>query len=433
MRGTPGPVRRLAVLAAAVLITAACGESAASESTWPGGSLATPSAGSGGSRVVTGVRHYQSYTRGEGGRADPGKSPIAIGWVNVEGNNVGNPEATVGAKAAVTYVNNRLGGIDGHPLVLRPCVISPVEPDGQRCGRQLMDDKSVAGIAFGNVFAGDASFNAVVGGRKPVLVGVATGPSVSAAANTFALMGDLPHVFGPWGTYARDVLKTRTALIIQSKRTVDDLSATAIRKGLQNAGLSVETVGFDMDAKDITGAVAAGVQNAGMIVPVSEGKGCVTIAKALDRLKPVGAIVATPICLTPDVAEGLGDLPRWTYGVAQTMPTDVEAPDAEAYRNAAVRAGLPGSDVSKVWTAIGWSLVLAYARVMNEVGADNVTVESVGAGLREFRGPVVMGAPEVTCGKYVDAGAICNDQSRFYQYEGKGSFVARTGWLRPPA
>jgi len=44
-----------------------------------------------------------------------------------------------------------------------------------------------------------------------------------------------------------------------------------------------------------------------------------------------------------------------------------------------------------------------------------------------------MGAPEVNCGKYADAPAVCNDQARFYQYQGKGQFQPLTGWLRPVA
>ena len=52
--------------------------------------------------------------------------------------------------------------------------------------------------------------------------------------------------------------------------------------------------------------------------------------------------------------------------------------------------------------------------------------------LKQFPGPVVMGAAEVECGKYPDAPAVCNDQARFYQYEGKGRFKPLTDWIRPP-
>ncbi len=46
--------------------------------------------------------------------------------------------------------------------------------------------------------------------------------------------------------------------------------------------------------------------------------------------------------------------------------------------------------------------------------------------------PLVMGAPTVQCGKFADAPAVCNDQTKFYKYLGKGKFEAASGWLAPP-
>jgi branched-chain amino acid transport system substrate-binding protein len=38
----------------------------------------------------------------------------------------------------------------------------------------------------------------------------------------------------------------------------------------------------------------------------------------------------------------------------------------------------------------------------------------------------------VQCGKYPDAPAVCNDQTQFFKYEGKGQFKRSSGFVRPP-
>jgi branched-chain amino acid transport system substrate-binding protein len=382
------------------------------------------------------VTDYQSYVGGKAGAADTTKKPLGIGWVNIEGGSIGaTPEATRAAQAAVKYVNEKLGGIGGHPLALSVCRITSAEEEGQKCGQQMLNDSSVQGVAFGNVFMGDTSFNAVVNGQKPLVVGVADGPSVATAKDAFILFGDLTHVFAPWGTYSRDVLHAKTAAVLYTNAPGDKAAGAAVRQGLEAAGIKVTAVGFDAQATDLIGPVtAAGAQKADVVVPIGTGQGCVALAKALKQLGVTKPIVATPVCLTADVAQGLGgDLPAWTYGIAQTLPTDASAPDAKAYLDASAQVGLAAKDATQVFAALAWSEILTYAKMFNAIGADKVSPQTVTAQLKQFTGPVVMGAPEVKCGKYDDAPAVCNDQSKFYTYQGKGAFVPVAGWLQPPA
>lgn len=434
MTRAPLRSRRLVPAVTALLLTAACGGAAGS--TASGGSTADGSSTStAGAAVEGGVSDYLAYVGGTAGAADKGLAPITVGWVNVESTANGAPEATLAAQAAVDYVNTKLGGIGGHPLALKNCIIATAEEEGQRCGQQLLNDTDVSAIAFGNVYVGDQAFNSVLAGKKPVLVSVATGPSVSTAKNTFILFGDLSHVFGPWGTYSRDVLHAKTAALLYTNTATDKIAAEAVRKGLQDAGITVKSVGFDAQATDLIGPVtAAGAQTADVIVPITAGPGCVGIAKALKQLGNTKPVVSTPICLSADVAKGFGgDLPQWTYGVAQTLPTDATAPDSKAFQDAAAGAGLAEADRAKVWAAASWSLVITYAKLMNQIGVDKVTSDTLSQALAAFPGPVVMGAPKINCGRYPEAPAVCNDQARFYTYQGKGNFVPQGGWLTPPA
>jgi branched-chain amino acid transport system substrate-binding protein len=426
-------VRRLAVPAVALSALVACSSSPGTSTTSGGPSSPASAGASIDAPTASGVTDYVGYVGGKAGAADQSLSPIVIGWVNVEGGPGGSPEATLGAQAAVRYVNEKLGGIGGHPLKLQVCTVVSAEEEGQKCGQQLLSDPSVAAVGVGNLFVGDRSFTSVIAGQKPVLVGVATGPSLSTAKNTFALFGDLPHIFGTWATYARDVLHAKTAAVIHTNTQGDRVASSAVITALKSAGMTVKAVGFEPQTTDLLGPVtAAGAQTADVIVPISIGAGCVGIAKALKQLGVRKPVVSTPICLTPDVAQGLGgDLPTWTYGIAQTLPTDTTAADSNAFLAASAQVGLGAGDAGRVFAPLGWTTILTYAKMFNSIGADKVSPGTVAPALQAFHGPVIMGAPEVTCAKYADAPAVCNDQSRFYQYQGKGRFQPLTGWLRP--
>jgi len=428
--------RRLVLVCAvttSLLGISACGGKSTPASTSAAGSQAASSTADSrpSSAIVT---DYRRYVGGKAGKADNSLPPVGLGWVNVEGGPGGNPEATAGARAAVKYVNEKLGGIGGHPLQLNICTVVSAEEEGQKCGQQLLGDKSVSAIGVGNLYLGAASFNAVVAGKKPVLVGVATGPTLATAKNTFSTFGDLPHIFGAWGTYSRDVLKAKTAAVIHTNTPGDKIASRAAVKGLEAAGLKVKSVGFDAQATDLIGPVtAAGASTADVVVPITIGSGCVGVAKALKQLRVTKPVVATPLCMSPDVAQGLGgDLPTWTYGVAQTLTADPSAADSKAFLTASAQVGLDKNTAAKVFAPLAWSTVLTYAKIFDAVGPDKITPAAVTAQLKKFTGPVIMGAAEVACGKYNDAPAVCNDQARFYQYQGKGQFKPLTDWIRPP-
>ena len=164
-----------AALVALVLAIAASATTAGSDRS------AAPSA----SAAVT---NYRSYVHGTRGKADPKKSKIYIGWVNQQGGQVViGGLATAGAELAVKYVNDQLGGVDGHPVALVECFIKSNEEEGTTCGQKLVNNKRISVIASGAVATGAQSFFATIRGAKPVVTGVAITPVDGAQKN-----GDRP-------------------------------------------------------------------------------------------------------------------------------------------------------------------------------------------------------------------------------------------------
>ena len=169
--------RRLGVaaLVATAIVVTGCGSSSSSSSSTSSSSSAgassssttasTPASTSGsggaGSQSVT---NYLTYVDGKSGKADASLPPVTIGFVNQQGGQQAiGPLATTGAQIAVKYINTELGGIDGHPLVLKTCFIRSAEEEGTTCGQQFLANKSISVIDEGAVAIGDQSFQSTIG------------------------------------------------------------------------------------------------------------------------------------------------------------------------------------------------------------------------------------------------------------------------------
>jgi branched-chain amino acid transport system substrate-binding protein len=433
---------RLAVVALAVLllIAAGCGDDDDDDSGSPSNSGGTSGADQSGDDQSGGagaesVTDYVEYIGGTAGKADQSKSPIYIGWLNQEGGQaVIGAAATDGADLAVKVINDKLGGIDGHPVALKKCFIKNAEEEGTTCGQKLGNDKDVAAINVGGVAIGIQPFYSTIGGKKPVIVGVAVTPVDGVQDNATILFGDATHVLGPFGTYAKDVLSAKTAALVYPNIPGITDGAAALDKGLSDAGVTVKKVGYAQGQTDLIGPLtAAGAQSADIVIPYSDASGCVNQAKALKQLGITDAkkIVSAPLCLNPMVSEGLGgDYPIWTYAIASSLFGDPSDPGMKPYMQLTEEYGV--KTAPDPWVIVSFASVLTTAKFLNEVGPDALEADAIVDEARSFTGPVALGAPELQCEKYDDAPAICNDRAQFFTYSGENQFDKAAEWLQPP-
>jgi len=442
--GVPRLRLALALFAALLMLVVAAGcgddDDSGGSSSSGGGSAQTDTGGgdaasSGEQTVSAGVDDYAKYVGAKSsGAADSSKTPITIGWVNQEGGptDVG-PGSTKGADLAVKYLNEKLGGIDGHPVKLFKCFISTSEEQGQTCGQKMANNKDVKAIAVGAVAIGDQSLVATVDGQKPMVYSVAIGAADPKNKNGYALFGDGIRVSGPFGTYAADVVKAKTASVVWPELPGINESSQAIVDGAKKKGLTVKSVAWNPNATDLVGPLtAAGAQTSDVIITNTDPKGCVNLYKALQSLKIDTQVVSEPLCINEQVAKAVGDFPQWTYGIASTLASDMADPTAQIYAKLVKEMGVPAQYSQDVWIPTTFHEMLTVFQFLNKIGADNVTEQSFAEQAKAFKGPQAWGAPTIECGKYPEAPAICNDQTKFYKYEGKGKFTPAGGWQRSP-
>ena len=214
-----------------------------------------------------------------------------------------------------------------------------------------------------------------------------------------------------------------------------DEGAKVEKTSLEAAGITTKLVGFDPNATDLTGPLtAAGAQTADIVVPQSNAAGCVNVAKTLQQLGVPGSkIVSNPLCLSGQVAAGLGgDLAPWVYGIASTLAGDKSDPAAVPYNRAMKTLGQPAL-AQDAWVIVSWGQILTTAKMLNQVGVGKITAAKLTAAFRASRARRHSALRASSAASTRPQPAACNDQTQFFQYEGKGVFKPLSGWLRPPA
>jgi branched-chain amino acid transport system substrate-binding protein len=438
----------IAAVAVATLAAAGCSSSTSSSSTSaaapatsaaaPATSAAAPApSGSTGGLGSQSVTNYLTYTGGKSGPADKSLSPVTVGFVNQQGGPVAiGLHATDGAEMAVKYINAELGGVDGHPVQLDTCFIASAEEEGTGCAQKFLANKSVDVIAMGGAVIGVQSFYATLGGKLPVVGGVAALSIDGAQKNTAVLFGDATSVLGPIGTYGKDVLHAKTAVVLYPDNSTDTPGALADEAGLKAAGISVKMGPYPPNSTDLTGVLAStGAASADMIIPNVDAGACVNIAKALIQqgITDGKKIVSPPLCLNGQVAAGLGgDFPKWTYLIASSLYGDATDPGMIEYMKLAQTYSTP-ANAPDPWNIVDFGQMMTVDKILNQVGYANLTPAAFLTAVKAFKGPQALGAPQLECGYDSSAPGVCNNRSQFFLYNGKNQWVKMAGWTQPPA
>ena len=429
----------IAALAVALLAAAGCSSSSSSSTTTPATSAAaapSPSGTSGGLGAQS-VTNYLTYTGGKSGPANNSLTPVTVGFVNQQGGpQVIGQHATDGAEMAVKYINAQLGGVDGHPIVLDTCFIASAEEEGTGCAQKFLANKNVHVAAMGAAVIGVQSFYSTLGGAIPVVGGVAALGIDGAQKNTAVLFGDATSVLGPMGTYGKDVLHAKTAVILYPDTASATPGALATEAGLKAAGISVKMGPYPETTTDLTGVLAStGAASADMIIPAVAAPDCVNIQKALTQqgITDPKKIVAAPLCLNGQVAAALGgDFPKWTYLIASSLFGDTTDPGMIEYMKLAQTYSTP-ANAPDPWNIVDFGQMMTIDKVLNQVGYANLTPAAILSAVKAFKGPQALGAPQLECGYDPSAPGVCNNRSQFFEYAGHNKWIKTAGWTQPPA
>jgi branched-chain amino acid transport system substrate-binding protein len=408
-------------------IGAGCGSSDDSSSGTTS-STASPAAASG---PPANIDALQTYVGAKGKAA---KAPITIGYVNLQGGAPSAPEAYQAAQAATSALNNDLGGIQGHQVKLKACHIVSSEEQGQSCGQQLVNDPSVKAVITGAVQIGADALHRTIGGKLPTISGVPLNASDVTSPNAFALNAGLFGSTPGEVTYAVKTLHAKNVAVVGP---TDDPAAvravTTTLGALKAAGIHATRAGFKQTATDVVAPLqAANVAKADAIIAiVITPSTVIATAKALQQLGVKAPVLGLGSVLRPDVRDGLGDFPKWTYNFVSLNPA-VPDPDGQVAAYTGVMKKYQSAAPLAGDTTFTFGAFMTTAKVLNGITGD-LTTESIAAALKAFTGPGFLNPPDYKFGSVPIGPGLGSLESRFYTYEGDNKWTDATAgkWIGP--
>jgi branched-chain amino acid transport system substrate-binding protein len=417
MKTSASRVRSTIVVAAALgLFLAGCTSPAADPGTGGTGDFTADD-------IATGL----AYSGGTEGAADESLDTVKIGFINVEGGVPSFPEATAAAQASADFINDHLGGVDGHPVELVYCNIVQGDEDAQKCAQQFANDDEVQAVALGMTVLGTGPIYATIGDTKAMLGSGTFNPIdlTPEGVNFYAAAGysNGPAVL----VYAKDYLDAKTLALVYDS---NDPGATAQAQIIKNLG-----AGLDVDVTVVpasnasewsTALVSAGGQTADAIMLDASSTACAPFAQAVQQLGVTAPVMAFGFCQDQAVADALGDFPKWTYFNPTKSPIGGSTPDAVLFAKAMdfYAEGVSHGGGS----ATSFQIVFALVQAMNGLGYDNLSVEGIRDAIAGNPGPAFMGPETLDCGFLTDfdAPTLCTTTSFAMEYTGDGNWVDPT-------
>lgn len=369
---------------------------------------------------------YSKFVGGSAGKADASKPAVTIGFVNDEGGIPSFPEGGVAAQAAVKFLNENLGGIDGAPVKLDVCKVAGSEEQGQTCAQQFLSNNAVNVIAEDSLVVGAQTFHKTMNAQKPVVIGSPNAIADATAKNVYPISAGVFGTDPGFVYYSTQVLKAKTAaLLFPADDPTGQVAAKQIKGDLEKAGVKVTTAGYKSTSPDILPVVqASGATKADVTIALLPSPPtCIAGAKALDQAGVTKPILGLAQCIADPVKAAVGDYPKWTYISVSTNPavkgedpaTDGYVSVMDAYAPKANKGG---------FAPHGFMAVLTAAKMAAEGGADKA---KIGAALLKFAGPTPMFPPTLKWGIVPPLPALGTVQSRLYTYNGSDDWKDATG------
>jgi branched-chain amino acid transport system substrate-binding protein len=343
----PAHRRRSALLlfVAATMVAAACGSSGTSSSpsttsktsTGPAGDvLGTPKAASG--------------------------EPVVIGY-SYDGatDAADNSDELIGAKAAVEYVNQYMGGIGGHPIKLDICSTNLDPAKATACVTQFVTN-DVAAVIAANGGQAAIEFPPIAKQNIPVMLSSSLIEPLLNDPNVFVInSGRVLSFAGPAKLAADAGAKHATLFVI-------DLPAAAepLKKGAPGyykaAGVDLDVVLVPIDTADFSPQVqAAMTKDPGQFYLVGTSQFCSRAINAIEAAGFKGQILGLHFCFDANSKKTVTRL----KGIKEISANSYDHEDAEYKLYAAIMAKFASKEVlidGGAPASSGYSIVMALAR-----------------------------------------------------------------------
>src|SRR6201996_3819313 len=276
-------------LAVTGLVAAGCSSSGSSSSAGSGTATSGSTAAAAGGSSVFGTAKKATGT------------PYVFGMINDETGAVTFPEARQGAIAAANYVNNYLGGISGHPIVIDNCTGDGTPATAARSPTQLVANPPIAIRGAADVGA-PASIPIYQHANLAYLGGIPFTPVPMIAPNSIQFWSVSVGDNAAAAVYAGKTLGVKSVALVYFSNPQGESILPQITPGFKAAGVTtIKDIPLSPTSPDPSPQAALIESSGAQLAYVDVPNGCGNVLKALKSVGYTGKIMGIDPCGAPPV------------------------------------------------------------------------------------------------------------------------------------
>lgn len=360
--------------------------------------------------------------------------PLVVGMINMEEAPTGSfPEIRRDAEAAVKYVNEELGGVDGRPIELEACATSGTPESSQACATRLRARNPVA-ILGGIDFHAGSSLPVFRSADIPYIGMTPAFGDELASPTAFLLAGGLAADLLAQTEYITNKLGVKKVGVVHLDLPgLQGAAVLAARAILQKKGVTdLKIVSEKGDAADFVPAVrAATANNPEVLLAIFPAQGCTRVLQAVQSLRVKAPLFLPSACAAKQVFDAAGASAKGVTFASGLVPyTESSDPQVSTYLEKLREYG-PGDASPSVLSQAGFSLVMNLHRLLTDLDGEP-TGKALSDKLRSTRDePSFMGHAYTCDQRQVPLlPAVCSGWVRLLRYEGEGRFSnVSDGWV----
>ena len=362
--------------------------------------------------------------------------PIKIGMINQEGTPIGSfPELRLGAVAATTLINEELGGVDGRPLEVVPCITDFSVETSQACAQDFAQDPEIVAVTGGIDLASTGSIPILEQNDLAYLGGIPVNLAEQTSPISYQWSGGTAGAMVSFAWHAATELEADEIVIAYGEfepiAAAADLAADVARDlGVE----TVELIPFPVVATDFLPTLSkiAELDPDAVLVGAAD-TACGPFMKGAHDLEIEAQLYLVGACAAPTIADEIGV--DAVEGSIFNVESPISGADADGLMYFAAVAKYGDPDLSAASAAtISFRDVMNIWMLMTELGADEVTRSSLLELVAEAEDrPQFYGHPYTCDGEQIpDFPSICAPQQILARRTAT-ELVAETDWIDVPA
>ena len=335
-------------------------------------------------------------------------SPYVFGMINDETGAVTFPEARQGAIAAADYVNNYLGGINGHPIVIDACTGDGTPATAARCANQLVAAHPMAILGAADVGA-PASIPIYQHANLAYLGGIPFTPVPSIASNSIQFWSVSVGDNAAAAVYAGKTLGVKSVAIIYFSNPQGESLLPQITPVFKAAGVTtIHDIPLSPTSPDPSPQAALVESSGAELAYVDVPNGCGNVLKALKTVGYTGKLMGIDPCGAPPVIAAAAGGANGMYIASPFLLQTGTSQQAQLFQAAMKKWAAPGTLIDSISTA-GFATVMNVQQMLSTISGTPTTA-TILAAFKSGTHQNFMSHPYTCNGQAMKgAPAICND------------------------